>query len=109
MELGQCSLQCFQLTARKNKSASSTKSALLVHIKYLYNSKLVWDFLQSHLKLSECSQACQTTTQQKTMKLSTNMLRDNTNVHLFYLNWHAASHLNCYEFLQQMTTQNFKQ
>jgi hypothetical protein len=29
-------------------------------------------------------------------------------IHLFYLNWHAASQLNCYEFLQQMTRQNFK-
>jgi len=31
------------LTAHKNKQAPSTKSALLVHIKYLYNSKLAWD------------------------------------------------------------------
>lgn len=30
-------------TAHKNKQAPSTKSALHVHIKYLYNSKLFWD------------------------------------------------------------------
>jgi hypothetical protein len=31
------------LTAHKNKPAPSTKSAILVHINYLYNSKLNWD------------------------------------------------------------------
>lgn len=40
------------LTAYKNKLVTSTKCAHPVHITYLYNSKLVWEFLQPLLKMS---------------------------------------------------------
>lgn len=95
------------MTAHTNKPAPSTKSAILVHIKYLYNSKLNWDSFSPYWNCQNshkdarprcnrrqrnCLQTCEQTIQK----------------FLFYLNWHAASQLNCYEFLQQMTKQNFE-